>query len=227
MSNRARLPRVGDGRSPRNPSRRHLLPRPPPRRRLSGPPGSRASARKAAAWPPSLSSGQRGRVRPSVLEAAASRHGPSLRRRVVEPPNPVAPWPDPVAAHRGAPFWWWREVELGRRRKRLRVVRQRCGRRGEVCSLWPATLPVVMVARQSVQWHPVLGLCGSRAPPRSGGDWRLSACGNLRLGYLSVWRCGCRRRSWLPTAPGCNTLKFHHLNNIATWCFSFCFLRNK
>jgi hypothetical protein len=25
--------------------------------------------------------------------------------------------------------------------------------------------------------------------------------------------------------PCCNTLIFHHQNNVSTWCFSFCFLR--
>jgi hypothetical protein len=55
------------------------------------------------AWPPSFSTGELGWARPSELEAAACRRGPSLRRRVVEPPDP-AKAPDSKVARRALCF---------------------------------------------------------------------------------------------------------------------------
>jgi hypothetical protein len=70
---------------------------PPPERAAR----SRTAVRKVAAWPPSLSCGVLRRARKFELEVATRQRGPSLRRRMVEPPDPAAPWLDPEAARRG------------------------------------------------------------------------------------------------------------------------------
>jgi hypothetical protein len=84
------------------------------------------------------------------------------------------------------PFWWWLEAGLGRRRRRIRMVRRWRSRRGEVCGLRPATFPWWWLGSRSSAPRDGAQRPTGGSPQRR----RLATYGVRRSATQLLWWCG-------------------------------------